>query len=989
VLKVRHLLLGLGMLAWMVPVHAQSVFTSRVNDPRGVYLTPENFHVGTDGKTDDSAALQAAIDQAQATGDQGIVFVPSGRYRITRTIYVWPSVRIIGYGPTRPVFVLPDHAPGYQHGLGYMFYFAGGRPGHMPSWFHMDKSRPATPGTVPPNNTVPDANAGTFYSAMSNVDFEMGKGNEGAVAIRFHVAQHCYLSHIDFHIDSGLAAIDQAGNEAEDLHFYGGQYGILSGQTSPGWQFTLLDSTFEGQSIAAIDEHEVALTMSHDVIRNEPAGIVVDAGYPDEMWIDHTRFENITGPALTLSDDKNPRMEATLRSIACVHVPVFVKLRESGRSIAGKGPSYLVKSFTHGLTLANAADQGSIQTYFDAEAVTNLAADTKPVIRALPPVSAWTNVRSLGILGDDHTDDTAAIQKAIDAHRVLYFPMGLYLITNTLHLRSDTVLIGLHPSATQLVIPDGTPAFQGVGGPVPLIETPKGGDNIVSGLGLYTNGINPRATAAYWQSGAQSLMDDVRFLGGHGTDLADGTRINPYNNTHTADPDIRRRWDSEYPSLWVTNGGGGTFADIWTPSTFAQAGLYVSYTSTPGRVYELSSEHHVRNEVKLDHVSNWKIVALQTEEERGESGFALPLEIQNSHNILIANYHSYRVISSYQPFPEAIRVTNSSGIAVRDLHVDSNSIVPFDNSILVQSSHAQVRTPDLAVLDLPGHAVPQPPNHAATVLAEGAALHKLAHGFFTASGAAVDPDGRLYFVDTRWQRIYRWNAAQKEAVVVRDSPLEPRNLIFDKAGDLLVTSYLGDGTVYAFQPGTPENQITLLRKQSAKPRPGMTAALATGYWSIDAKTANAPVGQYMSPDGSLFLPASESFVKGALSWGTKMAPEVHSYGLARAMPDHPFYLTDQSNEKTWRAQVDSTGMLTHMQLFAEQGGGDSIAQDSAGHVYLAAGQIYIYNPDGRQIGTIAVPQRPIDLVFGGRDRRTLYILTHSALYSIRTKVPGF
>jgi sugar lactone lactonase YvrE len=987
VLKVSHLLLGLGMLAWMVPAHGQSVFASRVNDPRGVYLTPQNFHVGTHGMTDDSAALQEAIDRAQATGDQGIVFVPSGRYRITRTIYVWPSVRIIGYGPKRPVFVLPDHTPGYQHGPGYMFYFAGGRPGHMPSWFHVDKSRPATPGTVPPNNTVPDANAGTFYSAMSNVDFEMGKGNTGAVAIRFHVAQHCYLSHIDFHIDSGLAAIDQAGNEAEDLHFYGGQYGILSGQTSPGWQFTLLDSTFEGQSIAAIDEHEVALTMSHDEIRNEPLGIVVDAGYPDEMWIDHTRFENITGPAITLSDDKSPRMEATLRSIACVHVPVFAQLRESGQSIAGKGASYVVTSFTHGLTLANAADHGSIQTHFDARTVTNMAADTGPVIRALPPVSAWTNVRTLGIVGDDRTDDTAAIQNAIDTHRVLYFPMGLYLITNTLHLRSDTVLIGLHPSATQLVIPDGTPAFQGVGGPVPLIETPKGGDNIVSGLGLYTNGINPRATAALWQSGADSLMDDVRFLGGHGTDLADGTRVNPYNNTHTADPDIRRRWDSEYPSLWVTNGGGGTFANIWTPSTFAQAGLYVSYTSTPGRVFELSSEHHVRNEVKLDHVSNWKIIALQTEEERGESGFALPLEIQDSHNILIANYHSYRVISSYQPFPEAIRITNSSGIEVRDLHVDSNSIVPFDNSIVVQSPETQVRTPDLAVLDLPGHAVPQPSNHAAAVLAAGAKLQELARGFFTASGAAVDPEGRLYFVDTHWQRIYRWEDARREAVVVRDSPLEPRNLIFDKAGDLLVTSYLGNGTVYAFRPGTPESLITLLRKQSAKPRPGMTAALATGYWSIDGKTAHAPAGQYVSPDGSVFLPASESFVKGELSWGTKMAPEVHSYGLARALPGHPFYLADQSNEKTWRAQVDSAGALNHMQLFAERGG-DSVAQDSAGHVFLASGQIYIYNPDGQQTGIIDVPQRPIDLIFGGRDRRTLYILTHSALYSIRTKSPG-
>ena len=43
----------------------------------------------------------------------------------------------------------------------------------------------------------------------------------------------------------------------------------------------------------------------------------------------------------------------------------------------------------------------------------------------------------------------------------------------------------------------------------------------------------------------------------------------------------------------------------------------VSNTKTPGHVYELSNEHHVRNEIKFDHVENWDINAPQTEEEAG------------------------------------------------------------------------------------------------------------------------------------------------------------------------------------------------------------------------------------------------------------------------------------------------------------------------------------------------------------------------------------
>src|SRR4029077_10573006 len=229
---------------------------------------------------------------------------------------------------------------------------------------------------------------------------------------------------------------------------------------------------------------------------------------------------------------------------------------------------------------------------------------------------------------------------------------------------------------------DSTPAFQGVGSPKPLLETPHGGTNIVTGLGLYTNGINPRAVAVKWMAGVNSLMNDVRFLGGHGT-VEPGATVDEnskiwhqiYNNTHTGDSDIRRRWDGQYPSLWVTNGGGGTFVDIWTPSTFAQAGLYISNTSTAGRVYELSSEHHVRNEVVLDHVSNWQIYALQTEEERGESGFAVPLEIRNSSDITVANLHMYRVVSSFQPFPYAIKLIESKNIHFRNVHCYSNSKV--------------------------------------------------------------------------------------------------------------------------------------------------------------------------------------------------------------------------------------------------------------------------------------------------------------------------
>ncbi|QNI30931.1 SMP-30/gluconolactonase/LRE family protein [Alloacidobacterium dinghuense] len=981
------ILLGATLAGLALPLQGASYYPLRLDDSKAVYLTKDQFRVAGDGLADDSEAIQSAIDKAEDQHGEGIVFVPEGRYRITRTIYVWPGLRLIGYGTNRPVFMLPDNSPGYQQGIAYMFFFTGGRPGG--SHFRERQQsgpRPVMEGTVPPSNNVVDANPGTFYSAMSNVDFEIGSGNPAAVGIRFHVAQHCYLAHMDFHIGSGLAALKDIGNEAEDLHFYGGDYGIITQKPSPGWQFTLLDSTFDGQRKAAIREHEAGLTLIHDAFRNVPEAISIDPNYAEELWAKDVRFENISGPAITISNVNNPRTEINLENIACHHVPVFALLRETGEQTAGSGESYVVKTFSHGLTMRAPGDEGAIRTSFDAEAVKDLPQFGANVIAALPPANTWANLQSLGAKGDGVTDDTAAVQKAIADHRMLYIPMGRYVVKDTLELRPDTVLIGLHPSMTQFDLPDGTAAFQGPGSPKALLESPKGGQTIVTGIGLSTGGINGRAVGAMWMAGADSLMDDVRFLGGHGTNAADGTRMNPYNNTHTADPDIHRRWDGQYPSLWITNGGGGTFANIWTPSTFAQAGLYISNTTTPGRVYELSSEHHVRNEVKLDQVENWELDAIQTEEERGESGFAVPLEISQSRNITIANYHGYRVVSSYQPFPYAIKLSGSHDIRFRNIHVDSDSKAAFDNSVFDATTRADVRAYEFATLNVPAKYEPQNQDQTVSTLKQGAQLEKLATGFFNISGAAVDPKGQLYFVDAHWQRIYKWSPESKEAIVVRDNPLDPVNLGFDKAGNLIVVSYGGTGTVYSFRPESTMDQVTLLQPQAAADRPEMRPLLPVDVWSVRSVPGDRPF-QYVSPDQTIFIPAGEDFVQGKLYYGTKMADVLRAFNLAQAAPGHPFYISDESDERTYKGNVTEKGTITDLQLFAERGG-ESVTQDQEGNVYLAAGQVLVYSPKGELLGRIDVPERPIDLVFGGADRATLYILTHASLYAVKTRVPG-
>lgn len=1005
------------VLAGIMPAAAsRSVYTSMPDEPRAVRVAG----VG-DGRADDSAAIQQAIDTAADKGGGGIVFLPHGSYRITRTIFLWPGVRILGVGTKRPVILLGANTPGFQRGVAHMFMFAGARPQDQQAVTagQAQPRRPVAfppPGMVPFNKDIPDANPGTFYSALANIDFRILDGNPAATAIRFHSAQHSFVSHVDFDIGSGLAGLYHVANEAEDLHFRGGRYGILAEKPSPAWGFALVDSTFEGQRDAAIREHEAGLTMVNVAFRNVPVGIEIDEGYGDWLWGQDLRFENVSKAGVLISNENNVYTQVGFQKVVAANTPVFARFRESGKTVAGAGLRYKIVSYTYGLTLPGLGVPGAYKSEMRAERIARLPAPGKPAIRPLPPVSEWVSVRGLGARGDDKTDDTAAIQKAIDTHRVVYLPAGFYRVSDTLRLRPDTVLLGLHPSLTQIVLPDGTPAYQGIGAPRALVESARGGDAIVAGLGLDTNGANPRATALLWMAGANSMVNDVKFQGGHGTNRFDGSRVIPYNNNATADPDASRRWDGQYASLWVTAGGGGTFANIWSPSTFAHPGILISDTETPGRIIQASVEHHVRTEIGLNRVANWELLAPQTEGEAGESGDAAALEIRDSRNVLVANLHAYRVTRTRKPTPAAVTLYNSHDIRFRNVHVNGESGLgtcdengcatflrltkfPFENAIVDVTSGLQVREREFAVLDIPMRPAPV---QLATFA--GAAVEKLADGFHSLGGGAVDASGKLYFIDRFFKRVWAWSPERK-LEIVRDAPLDPVNLTVDRSGNLLVLSSYGrSGTVYSFKPGASDQEMIVIPATPVAARSGAATVLPVNWWNngefkdqLDPETyrfttlaemfkrdmAVPKAQEYVSPDGSVVLPAFRVFAQGPSDHrGLRFSDSLDSYGFIQGKPGERMFITNGSENRTYSGVVTAGGAITDLKPFANRGG-EGVVTDAEGRVYVANGQIFVYAADGKEIARIDVPERPIQLVLAGPERRTLFILSHRALYALR------
>lgn len=979
-----------------------SVFATAPDDPAAVTVRGKG-----DGKADDTGAIQQALDRARDETGHGIVFLPSGRYRLTRTIVVPIGVRVFGVGPTRPVLVLAPNTPGFQQGVSTLVVFSGG------DQYNVGDVPVPVPAVVPRDKVIRDANSATFYSSMANVDVEIGEGNAAAAAIRFRVAQHGFLSHMDFRLGSAFAGVYQAGNVMEDVHFHGGRYGIITEKTSPAWQFTLLDSSFDGQRDAAIREHEAGLTMVNVSIRDTPVGVRIDKGYGDSFWAKGLRLENVAQAALEIGAEKSVFTQAGLDNAIATRVPTLVRFAESGRTIAGRPGAYRVESFSHGIKVKGMEPVGEIATDVRIAPLAALPPASAPAIRAQPPVAEWRNVRTLGVKGDGRTDDTAAIQRAIDSQRVLYFPAGFYLVTDTLRLRPDTILIGLHPAMTQFVIPDENPRHAGVGSVVPILETPSGGTNIVSGLGLFTGRINPRASAVVWRAGADSLMSDVKIMGGGGTPTVDKKGLGD-RRASSGDPIADNRWDAQYPSIWV-DGGGGTFADIWSPNTFAQSGFHVSDTKIPGHVYQMSVEHHVRNEFVFDNVENWELLAPQTEQEVGEGMDANSLEIRNSRNLLFANYHAYRVTRTFHPAPMAVKLFNSSGIRFRNVHVNAESgfatcdangcgtflrasKFPFDNAIRDMTHKIDVREREFATLDVPA----QPAAPAVARL--GGEVRKLEDGFWSISGGAVDAAGALYFVERRFQRIYRWTQA-KGLEVVRDHALDPVNLAIGTSGKLMVlSSYGAEGTVYEIDPAGPASAVNVIAPVAAGDAPGARTLLPVNWWNNgefrdqydaaadhfttlgemfvrDAGTPKARV--YRSSDGSLTLPAFRTFQQGTPDHvGWRWSDALNAYGFVGGRVGERVFVTNASENMTYSGTVGAAGTLTGLKTFVPRGG-ESVAVDAQGRVFVANGQVFAYAADGRALGRIDVPERPLQLLFGGPDKRTLFILTHHGLYAAR------
>jgi len=461
-------------------------------------------------------------------------------------------------------------------------------------------------------------------------------------------------------------------------------------------------------------------------------------------------------------------------------------------------------------------------------------------------------------------------------------------------------------------------------------------------------------------------------------------------------------WDNQYWSLWVTNNGGGTIKDIWTASTYASSGFYVSHTSTPGRVYAMSLEHHVRNEARFENVSNWKMYAFQFEEEGREGKDCKMMEVSNCKDLLFVNVWMYRVIRANTPQEYGIRIWDSENVVFHNMHNYTQVLPVIEVPVFDVNKEIPIYEWDFARLTITGK------EKSNRVFNNQVGVpNKLADNFDFATGLTVDSKGNVYFCENRLRKVYRWSAETNSLNLLTDYPWKPFTLATDTKDNLLVIfrydpqpGYLVNGkqeTVpvlpddnpmysgwgnggwaawgYSINPANPDATMQPLpRVATQSVRNVQRIIYPSSRWRGDFTkvVVGMPDNSFIAPDGVTIIPETYD-----LSRSAALTP-VHPG------QKEPFFVAWENNRSTVRLDVNAEGRLANMQeLFPH--GQYSNTTDADGNLYIADGYIHVYNKAGEYVKRFMLEERPLSIVVGGKGKNILFVTTSKSLYSIRIK----
>ena len=255
-------------------------------------------------------------------------------------------------------------------------------------------------------------------------------------------------------------------------------------------------------------------------------------------------------------------------------------------------------------------------------------------------------------------------------------------------------------------------------------------------------------------------------------------------------------------------------------------------------------------------------------------------------------------------------------------------------------------------------------------------VKQIATGFKFTEGPAVAPNGDIYFTDIPNNKIHVWSA-KGHLSTYRENTGGANGLLFDSNGNLLICE-------------GGNRRLTLINLK------GKVTILADNF---KGKKLNSPNDLWIDPKGGVYFTDPRYGKKDNLEQSGEyvyyLPPEggplkrvindmIRPNGIVGTPDGKTLYIADHGDKKIWSYNVNDNGTLSNKKLFTTEAS-DGMILDSSGNLYLTTDAVLVYNPKGKLLRRIEVPEIPSNVCFG-KDGRTLFITARTSLYAIQPKI---
>ncbi|KAF3932746.1 hypothetical protein ABW19_dt0205660 [Dactylella cylindrospora] len=595
-----------------------------------VYRNVKDFGAKGDGVTDDTAAIQNAISSGSRCGlgcdslttKPALVYFPPGTYMVSGAIATYYNTHLVGH---------PDDLPRLKATAGFVGYaIIEGNPYNNGQNWH-----------GPTNN---------FYKVVRNfiLDTTLMPASSYGTGIHWQVAQASSLNNIVFVSNNSPGTLHQgiymengSGGYMSDLVFNGGKFGAWMGNQ----QFTLRNITFNNCDTGIYLAWGWAWHFKSANFNNVRIGIDMTSAADGRFSVGSvvvadSRFTNVeVGIASTKSSSSQPETanSLVLDNVRLQNCPIAVGVSGNVK-LAGTTGTTTISMWGQGRSYSQSQQSGvEVQASFTGFARPSGLLDSSGKIleKSKPQYADWTvdqvlSARTLGCKGDGTSDDTAALQAAINKAaaetKILYIDHGVYVVSNTIRIPPNSRIMG---EAWPLILGSGS-AFSNSANPTAIFKVGNPGETgfvEATNLVIATRGAMRGAILIEWNlasNGEVSGLYDVHARVGGFTSSnldADTCLKTPSSST------INQNCAAAFMLMKVgSTASRAMFENVWLwtadhdldlpehqqISVFTGRGLLVESTN-PIWLYGTASEHNVLYQYQFTNAANVYMGLIQTE----------------------------------------------------------------------------------------------------------------------------------------------------------------------------------------------------------------------------------------------------------------------------------------------------------------------------------------------------------------------------------------